>query len=211
MSSKSPRGSRYQVVLLFGCPGSGKGTQGKVLGSLPGFVHLAMGDIFRALDPKSALGQEVASYSSTGRLVPDELTIRMWKEHVAGLVQKKLFRPEGNLLLLDGIPRTPVQAEAMHELIEVVRVVHLVIDDTQALFQRLRSRALQQNRKDDADEAVIRRRYETYEKETRATLDAYSKQIVANVDAAQTPLEVARAIFDDLIRNVPAARALEIG
>lgn len=203
--------SKYSVVLLFGCPGSGKGTQGQVLGALPGFVHLAMGDVFRQLDKQSPLGQEVAVFTSSGRLVPDELTIRMWKEHVSGLIAKGAYDAERQILLLDGIPRTPVQAATMSSMIQVVRVLHFVIDDTAALFARLRMRALRQGRQDDADEAVIRRRYETYENETRATLGAYSAPLIGEIDAAQSPIHVARAIFDDLILHVPRATHVPVG
>ena len=70
---------RYRAILLFGYPGSGKGTQGEVLGRMPNLLHLAMGDIFRALDRQSDIGQEFLSYSNKGLLVPDELTVRVWK------------------------------------------------------------------------------------------------------------------------------------
>ena len=66
---------RLKTILLFGAPGAGKGTQGKILGRIPGFFHLSSGDMFRALDPNSDLGQRVTSYSSKGELVPDDLTI----------------------------------------------------------------------------------------------------------------------------------------
>ena len=77
-----PDKKRYPCVLLFGGPGSGKGTQGAVLGALPNMVHLAMGDIFRGLDKKSNIGKEFLSYANKGLLVPDELTIRVFRHHV---------------------------------------------------------------------------------------------------------------------------------
>ena len=72
---------RYQTVLLFGAPGAGKGTQGKILGLVPGFFHLACGDVFRSLDVNSELGKEFLEYSSRGELVPDSLTIEMWRQN----------------------------------------------------------------------------------------------------------------------------------
>ena len=66
---------RYKTVLLFGAPGAGKGTQGKILGKVPGFYHLACGDVFRSLDMGSELGSKFMEYSSRGELVPDALTI----------------------------------------------------------------------------------------------------------------------------------------
>ena len=60
----------YRTILLFGAPGSGKGTQGKILGSIPGFFHCACGDVFRSLDLKTEIGQAFLAYSSRGELVP---------------------------------------------------------------------------------------------------------------------------------------------
>ncbi len=62
---------RYKTILLFGAPGAGKGTQGKILGKVPGFYHLACGDVFRSLDMGSDLGRSFMEYSSRGELVPD--------------------------------------------------------------------------------------------------------------------------------------------
>src|SRR5262245_46307142 len=76
------KAARYPCVLLFGAPGVGKGTQGKLLGQVPGFVHMASGDIFRSLDRSSELGRKFQEYSSKGLLVPDEVTVSVWKAHV---------------------------------------------------------------------------------------------------------------------------------
>ena len=76
--------SRYPTVLLFGAPGVGKGTQGAILGRVPGFHHLACGDVFRSLNMSSPEGREIYEFSSRGQLVPDELTIRIWKKALLG-------------------------------------------------------------------------------------------------------------------------------
>ena len=75
---------RYRSILLLGPPGVGKGTQGKLLGSIPGFFHLATGEMFRGMDKDSTLGKEVVSYSPRGELVPDEVTVRLWPPPVEG-------------------------------------------------------------------------------------------------------------------------------
>ena len=67
----------YQSILLLGAPGSGKGTQGKILGKIPGFYHCACGDVFRALDPNSEFGKLFIQYSSKGQLVPDDVIVRL--------------------------------------------------------------------------------------------------------------------------------------
>jgi adenylate kinase len=195
--------SRYRATLLFGYPGSGKGTQGQVLAGLPNLLHLAMGDIFRALDKQSPIGQEFLSYSTKGLLVPDELTVRVWKQHVEGLVAVGRYRPDYHVLLLDGIPRTPSQVSLLENLIEVLRVVHLLIEDKEALVKRLRGRAAKANRPDDADEGVIRKRIAVYEAETAAVLQSFPKSLVSNVNADQHPLAVLRDIAAALLTVVP--------
>ena len=68
---------QYRTYLLLGAPGSGKGTQGKILGNIPRFFHLSMGDVFRALDTRTVIGQKFIDYSSRGQLVPDEITMEL--------------------------------------------------------------------------------------------------------------------------------------
>src|SRR3954452_20076641 len=75
---RDPR--RYRTILLFGAPGSGKGTMGKALGVIPGFAHVACGDVFRSLDLAAPLGRVFLDYSSKGLLVPDDTTIALWEE-----------------------------------------------------------------------------------------------------------------------------------
>src|SRR6202044_2239630 len=69
---------KYRTYLIFGAPGSGKGTQGKILGAIPRFFHCACGDVFRSLDTRTSIGQAFLSYSSRGELVPDEITVKLW-------------------------------------------------------------------------------------------------------------------------------------
>jgi len=96
---------RYKTVLLFGAPGSGKGTQGKILGAIPGFYHSACGDVFRTLDLQSEMGRIFWQYSSQGKLVPDEFTVKLWKNFIKGMEMINSFHPESDILILDGIPR----------------------------------------------------------------------------------------------------------
>jgi hypothetical protein len=82
--------NRYTCYLLFGSPGAGKGTQGKALGTIPGFYHCACGDVFRALDLRTPLGHQFAEFSSKGLLVPDELTIQLWQTTIDAQVSGPL-------------------------------------------------------------------------------------------------------------------------
>jgi adenylate kinase len=197
-----PQTIRYDAVLLFGCPGSGKGTQGVALTGIPNLYHLAMGDIFRGLDTESDIGKEFLSYSTKGLLVPDELTVRVWRQHVEQRVAGGTIRPDYHVLVLDGIPRTPRQAELLRDHLHVLRIVHLVIDNVDALVTRLSLRAKKANRPDDADQSVIRKRIDVYNRETSPVLETFDPCLIAEVNADQHPLAVLRDIADCLVACV---------
>jgi adenylate kinase len=182
--------SRFKTVLLFGAPGTGKGTQGALIGAIPGFFHHSSGDVFRSLSPASPVGREFLTYSTRGELVPDDLTIRVWQENIAAQRTVGRFKPDEQLLLLDGIPRNPAQATLMDKHIDVLAVVHLTCADPEPIFQRLRARAAQQGRPDDAKEEVVRRRWDVYEEQTAPVLTHYNPSIVHKVDALGTVAEV---------------------
>lgn len=196
MASKD---QRYQTVLLFGAPGSGKGTQGKILGSIPGFYHLSCGEVFRTLNVKSELGKVFVEYSSRGELVPDDVTIAMWKENIHAQVVLSLYKPGDDLLILDGIPRNVNQARLMDKHIQVLEIIHLVCKDEKAMIERLRRRALKENRADDAREEVIRRRWEVYKNETYPVLAHYPKSVVQEVDAMGSPASVLQHILERVV------------
>lgn len=190
--------TRYKTALLFGAPGSGKGTQGKILGVIPGFFHLACGDVFRSLDHSSELGRKFVEYSSRGELVPDSLTIEMWRQNMHAQTVLSLYKPLADLLILDGIPRSLAQAQALEQHLEVLKVIHLICPDQNEMVRRMRKRAIKENRLDDADEKVIRRRFEVYERETRPVLAFYNKSIVSEVPAMGSPAEVLQHVLEIL-------------
>ncbi|HED53200.1 MAG TPA: nucleoside monophosphate kinase [Phycisphaerales bacterium] len=190
---------RYQTVLLFGAPGAGKGTQGAILGRIPGFFHLSCGEVFRSLDINSELGATFYEYSSRGELVPDDITVRMWAENMHAQTVLSLYKPADDLLLLDGIPRNVTQAELMEEYIKVLGIIHLVCKDKEAMIKRLRRRALKDNRADDAKEEVIRRRWEIYEQETAPVLNYYPQEIIHEVDAAGSPAAVLQHVLEVVV------------
>lgn len=190
---------RYRTILLFGAPGSGKGTQGKVLGTIPGFFHFSCGDVFRSIDINSDLGKIFYEHSSRGELVPDDATVKMWAQTIGAHSVLSTFKPHNDLLVLDGIPRTLEQARIMDKHIDVLKVIHLICEDQTAMFERLRRRALKENRFDDADEKVIRRRWKVYEDETRPVLGHYSKDKIVEVNSMGSPARVLRDILDVLV------------
>jgi adenylate kinase len=189
---------RYRTILLFGMPGSGKGTQGAILGQLPDVVHISCGDIFRKLSKFGELGKEVLQYTSQGRLVPDDLTVRIWQRHMRVLEMQEFLLPSYHVLLLDGLPRNYAQAELLDGVLDVIQIFNLRITDIDKAMERLKSRALRENRLDDTNEDVIRRRIKTYYDETEATLSFYDPKLIYEVDACQTPIDVLRTIVDRL-------------
>jgi len=180
----------YKTVLLCGAPGAGKGTQGKILGSIPGFFHLSCGDVFRTININSELGQKICEYTSRGDLVPDDITVELWQENMNARTVLNDYKPNVDLLVLDGIPRNVPQAELLTSHIEVLMVLHLVCRDKDKMIERLRRRALKENRADDAREEVIRHRWDVYEEETHPLLEYYPDEIITEVDAVQSPAEV---------------------
>jgi adenylate kinase len=186
---------KYKTFILFGAPGSGKGTQGKTLGSIPRFFHCPCGDVFRSIDTRSDVGKAFLEYSSKGQLVPDEITVELWKEAIEAAVDAHKFKPDIDTLVLDGIPRNVNQARIMEEMIDVRKVFHLACPNRETLFTRLKKRALKDNRLDDANEEVIKRRLDIYENESKPVLTHYAKERIAVVDAMQPPSKV---LFDIL-------------
>ncbi len=181
---------RYKAILLFGAPGSGKGTQGKILGSIPGFFHNATGDIFRSLDLQSEMGRVFWEYAGRGQLVPDEITIKLWKQYIRGLEMINSFHPENELLVLDGIPRNLDQARLIDDTIDVQKIIYLRCADLSKMVERLRRRALRENRFDDANDDVIHRRLVEYEEKTRPVLDFYPAAVVERIDATMSQIRV---------------------
>jgi adenylate kinase len=186
--------NRYVTYLFMGAPGSGKGTQGKALGTVPRFFHCACGEVFRSLDLRTPLGQKFVEYSSKGLLVPDDLTVELWRTKIEAQVLEAEFKPDIDALVLDGIPRNVNQAKLMENLIDVRRVFHLSCPNRNELVRRLRKRAIKDNRLDDASEEVIRKRLATYEEETKPVLDFYSG-LVTEIDALQPPVKVLQDIL----------------
>jgi adenylate kinase len=188
----------YNSILLFGAPGSGKGTQGKILGTIPGFYHCSCGDVFRAVDIRSEYGQAFLQYSSKGQLVPDDITIGLWSQQIDSMVQAGRFKPDIDFLVLDGIPRNVNQAKILQSSLDVRRVFHLECPNKQLVYDRLKRRALKENRLDDINDEVIERRQKVYQEESQPVLDYYGPKLVTRVDTEQWPYQVLRDILVEI-------------
>lgn len=163
------------IIVLFGPPGSGKGTQAEVLAEKFQLKHVSTGDLFRYnMKNDTKLGIEAKSYIDKGNLVPDELTTEMLKDELQRNSDQKGF-------ILDGYPRTTSQAEALDALLE--ELFQTTVDTTLALYvedevlvQRILKRSIDSGRSDDADENIIRNRIKEYYEKTAVVSEYYKKQ-----------------------------------
>lgn len=162
------------TLILFGPPGSGKGTQAVNLVEQYGLLHISTGDLFRyEIKNKTPLGVEAKSYINKGALVPDTVTIGMLKNKMDANKDVKGY-------ILDGFPRTTPQAEALDQLLasqgnEVTALVALEVDD-EVLVERLQGRAATSGRADDADVNIIRNRIEVYKEQTSVVAEYYGRE-----------------------------------
>ena len=135
-------------------------------------------------------GREIEHYTSQGLMVPDDLTVRIFERHLNILEMQELVLPEQHTLILDGLPRSYAQAERLGEFIDVTQIFHLKIHDTVKAMERLKARALRENRLDDMSDDVIHRRLQTYYDETFKTLSFYPTDLIFEVDAGRRAIEV---------------------
>lgn len=190
---------KYKAILFFGAPGSGKGTQGQMVGQIPGFLHTSTGDLFRALDKNSELGKVFTQYSSKGLLVPDDFTIKLWQNYMDNLVKAGKFDPKQNLVIMDGVPRNVNQAKLLEDAIDVLKIIYLETADIDKMVARLKARAIKSGRVDDADEKIIRNRMTVYADETAPVLGCYSKSLVASIEADQSIIRVFSGVVAALV------------
>ena len=158
-------------LILFGPPGSGKGTQSEKLIARYGLKHLSTGDLLRSeISQQTALGLEAKKIMDKGQLVPDEVVI--------GMISSSLdANPEAKGFLFDGFPRTDKQAEALDKLLslkktEISKVLALEVSEEE-LVRRLLKRGETSGRSDDTNEEVIRKRFAVYQKDTAAVAEHY--------------------------------------
>jgi adenylate kinase len=166
--------------------------------------------MFRALDRTSELGKIFMEYSTKGLLVPDDFTIRLWRDHMAKLVASGKVNPGTDIVILDGIPRNLDQAHMLDDLIEVTKLIVLrAFHNRGEMVRRLKSRALKENRPDDANDATIQRRLEVYDKESRPVVEYYPKGVRVDVDALQSPIEVAHDILSAVLGRTEELRVIQ--
>ena len=160
-------------VVIFGAPGSGKGTQSELIISKYGLFHISTGDILRQeIKRQTELGAIAEGYIKTGQLVPDELIIKILAEVIDA-------NPEAKGFIFDGFPRTIAQGEALDQLLRekntsIIAVLNLEVDE-KALLERLVKRGIESGRTDDTPD-VIQNRLEVYSNQTEPLKEYYKKQ-----------------------------------
>jgi adenylate kinase len=161
-------------LILFGPPGSGKGTQAVKLAGQFNLLHISTGDLFRSeLKQETPLGVEAKKYMDKGELVPDEVTI--------GMLSNKLDEYAGKVdgFIFDGFPRTQPQAEALDKLLDLKNtsislVLALEVPEDE-IVNRIKERGKTSGRADDLDDNIIKNRFRVYLNETAQVLDHYKK------------------------------------
>ena len=159
-------------IILFGPPGSGKGTQAAKLIEKYNLLHISTGDMFRyELSHNTELGQLARSYMEKGKLVPDSVTISMLEKRVDENHNVKGF-------IFDGFPRTTTQAEALDSFLtargeSITGLIELVVNEDE-IVKRILLRGASSGRADDNDESIIRNRFTVYRNETTPVGEHYS-------------------------------------
>jgi adenylate kinase len=216
-------------AIIFGAPGSGKGTYASRLQSKLGVDVIAMGDIFREIMKEdSELGKKVKGYVEKGLLVPDDVVIEVLKQRLAKI-------PENRGFILDGYPRTVEQAKALEKIAEIDVIILLMVPDW-IIIERLSTRRICKNcgavynirflkpkvdmvcdkcggplyQRPDDNPQVIKKRIEVYEEQTRPILQLFKERtvpfVVANCDALDTPPETVVEVILKELRKLKLVR-----
>jgi adenylate kinase len=161
-------------LILFGPPGSGKGTQAAKLIEKYALVHISTGDLFRyEMSNDTPLGRQAKSFIAKGELVPDSVTIAMLRNKVEA-------HPEAKGFIFDGFPRTITQAQSLDALLSekstaISALIALQVEDEE-IVDRIKKRGATSGRTDDTNETIVRNRIEVYKSETAPVFDYYNRQ-----------------------------------
>ena len=187
-------------IILLGPPGAGKGTQAKHLTNTFGLKQLSTGDMLRdAIEGGSNLGKQVQLIVDAGDLVPDNIMIEM--------ITTRITRADcAGGFILDGFPRTVLQAETLHEVLSLkkIKIDHVIALDVKldSLLGRIRNRALEapeDQRRQDDDEKTLKHRLSVYKEQTAPVLPYYEKLgVLKTLDGMLTPDEVSKKINEVL-------------
>ena len=182
-------------LIFFGKPGAGKGTQAELVKKKYGLIHISTGDLFRShIKNRTILGRTTQEYLNSGKLVPDEITIKMLEAEFREYVKPKGF-------ILDGFPRTVGQAESLEKFFEeknlsLAKVISIEVDE-ETLIERLLNRGKISGRTDDKDLAKIQKRFQVYNDKTFPLIDFYtSRNKFQAVNGLGTIKQISERLYD---------------
>ena len=188
-------------LILFGKPGSGKGTQAEFVKNKYDLIHISTGDLFRNnISNNTELGLLAKSYMDKGDLVPDEVTIKMLESEVNN-------HPNAKGFIFDGFPRTTLQAEILDQFLITLKLsismtIALEVDE-KLLIDRLISRGKDSGRADDQDRTKIQNRFDEYNKKTSPLINYYKNQNkFFDVDGVGDINEISSRIFNTIDNNI---------
>ena len=188
-------------LILFGKPGSGKGTQAEFVKKKYELIHISTGEVFRYnISQKTDLGILAKSYMEKGDLVPDNVTIQMLEAEVNKT-------PNANGFIFDGFPRTTLQAEMLDEFLKnknlkISMTIALEVDEN-ILIDRLISRGKDSGRVDDQDRSKIQNRFEEYNKKTSTLINYYrSQNKFFEIQGTGEISEISERIFNVIDSNI---------
>lgn len=188
-------------LILFGKPGSGKGTQAEYVKQKYDLVHISTGDVFRFnISKNTELGELAKSYMDKGDLVPDKVTIKMLEAEVEKF-------PNANGFIFDGFPRTSTQAQILDDFLNsknmsISMTIALDVDEN-LLIDRLINRGKDSGRTDDQDKSKIQNRFDEYNKKTAPLIDYYKSQNkFFEIDGIGEINDISNRIFDVIDKNL---------
>ena len=188
-------------LILFGKPGSGKGTQAEFVKQKYDLVHISTGDVFRFnISKNTELGELAKSYMDKGDLVPDKVTIKMLEAEVEKF-------PNANGFIFDGFPRTSTQAQILDDFLNsknmsISMTIALEVVEN-LLIDRLINRGKDSGRTDDQDKSKIQNRFDEYNKKTAPLIDYYKSQNkFFEIDGIGEINDISNRIFDVIDKNL---------
>lgn len=194
---------KYRTLVIFGPPGSGKGTQSALLGKLANVYHLSTGDMMRNLPTHTEELKKFREMVDAGKLIPNEAFMKIFEAYLDKLVDQGAFSPDVEWLLLDGVPRSVEQAQGIASYMTIEKVISLEMKDEKALFARLQARGEKEGRVDDSSIEILKTRLQKYQDVTAPVLECYPIDLVLTVNALQKPLEVFKDILACLASDLP--------
>jgi len=193
------RKEKIPAILIYGAPGSGKGTQAALLEKLFPLKQFSTGDIFRSIPKSSSLWTSLDNdYISKGLLVPDEKTVDIFKHYIEASINMFKFDPDQEYALLDGIPRTTEQLSIIKQFMDIKAVIVLDNIDNNILIERIIERGKKNNRTDDADRSIIKNRLTVYLETTQKLLAEIDNKHIIRVDGNRDKHTVLHDICEEL-------------